>query len=227
MRGGFIARLGSLGSARGALEAVRASLDLQPLDERIRAAIAQVERSREELRALLASLPGSSPFHGIERGVHQGEDPLTQAIQSIRPMSLEQVMEALQVDRETAHRIAGPIEMEPEAPAWVSPVTDPMSTGSLAAVRDVIMPLGDPGPAPRLTYPAGCYVHHAGPELEGLQTCTRCGITISDNRNVAYLEADGPPRGFPEGPVTVHPGNPRVTETGARDGVPLCGGLPS
>jgi hypothetical protein len=62
-------------------------------------------------------------------------------------------------------------------------------------------------------------VHLAGPMIDWMQRCHRCGAVLADFRNACWLEADGPPGAWPEGHVTV---NGNMTTAGAVDGAPLC-----
>ena len=52
----------------------------------------------------------------------------------------------------------------------------------------------------------GALLHVAGPMVDWLQLCTRCGYVLADYRNAAYLIADGPPRGWAEGAFIWHDG---------------------
>jgi len=45
--------------------------------------------------------------------------------------------------------------------------------------------------------------HTAGALLAGVQRCVVCGLILTDHRNVMYVEADGPPGCWAEGPVYV------------------------
>jgi hypothetical protein len=70
-------------------------------------------------------------------------------------------------------------------------------------------------------------VHNAGPMVDLVQKCTRCGCVLADYRNawVAPNE-DGTvdaPGGYAEGPITVYEGNPRVTMSGAEPDAVRCG----
>lgn len=72
----------------------------------------------------------------------------------------------------------------------------------------------------------GGVLHFAGEPVDGVQTCRCCGEVLMDNRNVAYIEADGPPGFFPEGPVTVwsrEGGGGRAFMTGDNDNATRCG----
>jgi hypothetical protein len=61
--------------------------------------------------------------------------------------------------------------------------------------------------------------HIAGEYRDLMQHCTRCGAVLSDDRNTMYMIADGPPRGWPLGEVTIR-GN--MTATGRLDGSVDC-----
>lgn len=44
--------------------------------------------------------------------------------------------------------------------------------------------------------------HVAGPLVDLVQLCTRCGEVISDYRNQERPQWTSPPKGFPLGPIT-------------------------
>lgn len=41
--------------------------------------------------------------------------------------------------------------------------------------------------------------HLAGPSIQGLQLCARCGVVLSDYRNSAWAGDGPPPKGWAEG----------------------------
>jgi hypothetical protein len=43
--------------------------------------------------------------------------------------------------------------------------------------------------------------HTAGALIEGVQRCVVCGLILTDHRNAAWIEAEGPPGCWAEGPV--------------------------
>jgi len=64
-------------------------------------------------------------------------------------------------------------------------------------------------------------IHRAGPLVDGVQRCTRCGYILSDYRNAAWPEGQPPPTGFEVGKaIDVEPGNPRWSSV--TDDAPTC-----
>lgn len=67
------------------------------------------------------------------------------------------------------------------------------------------------------TITAAPVIHVAGPYKDLVQYCTRCGEILTDWRNAAYLESDGPPSGIEEGAEWVITGGMGVTFSGLRE----------
>lgn len=67
-------------------------------------------------------------------------------------------------------------------------------------------------------------LHFAGPLVEGVQRCTRCGAVLVDLTNCAWPEGEEPPGGYPEGDLSVDDhGSFSVTYTGLIEGAEKCG----
>lgn len=53
-------------------------------------------------------------------------------------------------------------------------------------------------------------IHKAGPLIEGVQRCSRCGVVLTDYRNAMVPDGSPPLRGFPvDASVEVFDGGPR------------------
>jgi hypothetical protein len=68
-------------------------------------------------------------------------------------------------------------------------------------------------------------IHVAGPMIEFVQRCARCGEVLSDYRNAMYPEGDPPPRGWAAGAhIEIERGFP--TFSTVVDDAPTCDEAP-
>jgi hypothetical protein len=57
-------------------------------------------------------------------------------------------------------------------------------------------------------------IHEAGPLVNGLQECARCGYVLTDYRHAMIPEGDPEPCGWADGAfIEVSDGNPRYSST--------------
>lgn len=64
-------------------------------------------------------------------------------------------------------------------------------------------------------------IHEAGPLVDGIQECVRCGYVLTDYRHAMVPEGDPVPTGWAEGAfIEVSAGNPRYSST--TDEAPTC-----
>lgn len=64
-------------------------------------------------------------------------------------------------------------------------------------------------------------IHEAGPLVNWVQQCVRCGYVLTDYRHAMVPEGSGSPNGWAEGAfIEVSEGNPRYSAT--TDDEPTC-----